>query len=75
MGVYVCVCECVAVSVCVFAYVSISLLKIDQICEAMREGGRNMQSVCLWGGGGMAEQRDSQRERERDNKTQTHKSK
>lgn len=58
---HMCVCECVAV--CVFAYVSISLLKIDQICEAMREGGRNMQSVCVWGGG-RTEQRDSQRERE-----------
>lgn len=60
---YTCVCVCECVAVYVFAYVSISLLKIDQICEAMREGGRNMQSVCVWGGG-RTEQRDSQRERE-----------
>lgn len=45
MCVGVCACVCACVPVYVFAYASISLLKIDQICEAMREGGRNMQSV------------------------------
>lgn len=59
---YICMCVgvCSCVCLCVFAYASISLLKIDQICEAMREGGRNMQAVQR--GGGMAEQRDWQRE-------------
>lgn len=60
LRMYVCGSVFLCVPVCVFAYASISLLKIDQICEAMREGGRNMQAVLR--GGGMAEQRDWHRE-------------
>lgn len=67
---YVCMCVPVCVPVCVFAYASISLLKIDQICEAMREGGRNMQAVQRGGRNGRTKGLA-----ERDNKTETHKSK